>query len=89
MMTDRSDEFRKAAVDCLQLARITSDHSTRASLLMMAHKWFDLANGPRSQGRLRRCQRVLNEGQMRPKSAMQQQQQIQPKGRPIGRPAIA
>jgi hypothetical protein len=78
-MTDRSDEFRKAAVDCLQLARVTSDHSTRAALLMMAQKWFDLANGPRSQAGFDAAQRVFNEGQMRPRPAMQQQQQIQPK----------
>jgi hypothetical protein len=48
-MTDRSDEFRKAAAECLQLARATSDPSTRVSLLAMAQKWLDLANGPRGQ----------------------------------------
>ena len=42
---DRSDEFRKAAADCVALARTTSDPMTRASLLIMAQKWYDLANG--------------------------------------------
>lgn len=77
-MTDRSDEFRNAASDCLQLARLTSDPSTRASLLLMAQKWFDLANGPRSQAGFDAAVQVFNDGQMRPKPAMQQQQQMQP-----------
>jgi hypothetical protein len=37
-MSDRSDEFGRAALERLQLARTTSDHSTRASLLLMAQK---------------------------------------------------
>jgi hypothetical protein len=52
IMSDRSDEFRKAAQDCLQLARATSDPGTRAALLLMAQKWFDLADGSPGQGRL-------------------------------------
>jgi hypothetical protein len=64
-MTDRSDEFRKAAADCLRLARVTSDAATRASLLVMAQRWFDLANGPGSQAGFDAALRVFNEGQMR------------------------
>jgi hypothetical protein len=45
----------------------------------MAQRWFDLANGPRSQAGFDSAVRVFNEGQMRSKPAMQQQQQIQPK----------
>ena len=41
---DRSDEFRKAAADCLALLRVTTDPKTRVSLLVMAQRWFDLAN---------------------------------------------
>jgi hypothetical protein len=78
-MTDRSDEFRKAAADCLQLARATSDPSTRVALLAMAQKWFDLANGPRSQGNFDAAVRTFNDEQMRPRPMVQQQQQIQPK----------
>jgi hypothetical protein len=44
-MPDRSDEFRKAAADCVALARTTIDPVTRTSLLTMAQKWYDLANG--------------------------------------------
>ncbi len=50
VMTDRSDEYRKAAADCLALARSTISVGTRASLLLMAQKWFDMANGPPSTG---------------------------------------
>jgi hypothetical protein len=73
-MPDRSDEFRVAASECLRLARLTSDGSTRASLLVMAQKWFDLANGPPGQDALDVAVRALNERQMSPKPAMQQQQ---------------
>jgi hypothetical protein len=77
-MTDRSDEFRKAAADCLQLARATSDASTRVALLAMAQRWFDLSEGSRSQADFDAALRVLNEGQMRSQPVTQQQQQIQP-----------
>ena len=80
MMADRFDEFRKAAADCLQLARATSDPITRASLIRMAQTWFNLANEPRSQNDLDAAVRVFNEGQMQPRQPVtQQQQQIQPK----------
>jgi hypothetical protein len=78
-MPDRSDEFRKAALECLHLARVTSDLSARASLLLMAQRWFDLAHGPESQGRFEAALRVFSEEQMNPKRVTQQQQQIQPK----------
>jgi hypothetical protein len=79
-MPDRSDEFREAATECLRLARTTSDESIRASLLMMAQKWFELAvNGPVSQGAFDAAMRTFNEGQMTPSPVTQQQQQIQPK----------
>jgi hypothetical protein len=48
---DRSDDFRKAAADRVALARITIDPKTRASLLTMAQKWYDLANGPSTRFR--------------------------------------
>jgi hypothetical protein len=77
-MTDRFDEFRKAAADCLQLARATSDPGTRVSLLAMAQKWFDLSDGSRSQAGFDAALRVFNEGQMHSQPVTQQQQQIQP-----------
>jgi|SRR3954449_10191011 len=77
-MTDCSDEFRKAAADCLQLARATSDPSTRIALLAMAQKWLDLSEGSRRHGDLNAALRVFNEGQWRSRPVTQQQQQIQP-----------
>jgi hypothetical protein len=78
-MSDRSDEFRAAASECLRLARTTSDESIRASLLDMAQKWFDLANGSPRQSVFDAAVRTFNEGQMSPEPVTQQQQQIQPK----------
>ena len=76
-MPDRSDKFRRAASECLRLARTTSDENTRASLLIMAQKWFDLANGSLSQGALDAAVRAFNDWQLSPQPATQQQQQIQ------------
>jgi hypothetical protein len=78
-MPDRSDRFRRAALECLQLARRASDENARTSLLMMAQRWFDLADGPTTQGGLDFAVREFNEGQMVPRQTAQQQQQIQPK----------
>jgi hypothetical protein len=77
-MSDRSDEYRRAALECLRLARTTSDERTRASLLIMAQRWFDFANGLPGYVTFNAGVRVFIEGQMAPKP-MQQQQQIQPK----------
>jgi hypothetical protein len=65
--------------DCLQLARVTSDPRTRASLPLMAQKWFDLADGSPGQGRLDAAIGEFNARQMEPKPAVRQHQQIQPK----------
>jgi hypothetical protein len=78
-MPDRSDRFRRAALECLRLAQRASDEHARTSLLMMAQRWFDLADGPTAQDGLDFAVREFNEGQMVPKQTMQQQQQIQPK----------
>lgn len=78
-MPDRSDEFRKAAADCLAVARTTDDPVTRVSLLTMAQRWYDLANGPTIN--FDAILREFNERQMSDTSepVMQQQQQIQPR----------
>jgi hypothetical protein len=73
---DRSDEFRKAAADCVALARTTSDPMTRANLLTMAQKWYDLANG--SPTNFEAILREFNDEQMS-RPVTQQQQQVQPK----------
>jgi hypothetical protein len=78
-MPDRSDEFRTLAAECLAIARTTSDPAARVTLLTMAQKWFDLANGPTTN--LDAALREFNASQMSDARtpAVQQQQQIQPK----------
>jgi hypothetical protein len=77
-MTDRSDEFRRAAANCVAIARTTDDPATRVSLLTMAQRWYDLANGPAVN--FDAIVREFNDRQMSDtsKPVMQQQQQIQP-----------
>jgi len=77
-MPDRSDEFRKAAADCVALARTTSDPVMRTSLLTMAQKWYDLANG--SATNFNAIVREFNDRQMS-RPVMQQQQQQQPQAK--------
>jgi hypothetical protein len=38
-----SDDYRRFAKECLELARSAKDEQTRASLSQMAHVWFRLA----------------------------------------------
>jgi hypothetical protein len=76
-MPDRSDEFRKAAADCVALARSTTDPTTRASLLIMAQKWYELANGPATD--FNAIVQEFNDQQMSKPVTQQQQQVQQPK----------
>jgi hypothetical protein len=39
----KSDQYRRFAQECLQLARDAEDERARASLLHMAQVWFRLA----------------------------------------------
>jgi hypothetical protein len=75
-MPDHSDQFRKAATNCVALARTTTDPVTRINLLTMAQRWYDLANGPGFD--FDAVLREFNDWQMS-KPITQQQQQIQPK----------
>jgi hypothetical protein len=45
-MSDSSDEYRRAAGECVAMARTTTDPVTRIKLLTMAQRWYDMANGP-------------------------------------------
>jgi len=76
-MADRKDELKETAAQCLALAHSTSDPHTRAALLTMAQKLYDRAS--KRADDYEAAQRVFNDRQMLPKSAAQQQQQIQPK----------
>jgi hypothetical protein len=76
-MPDRSDEFRRAAANCVAIARTTDDPVTRLSLLTMAQRWYDLANGPAVN--FDAIVREFNDRQMSDTSKpVMQQQQIQP-----------
>jgi hypothetical protein len=82
-MADRAEELRGTAAQCLALAQSTTDPQTRAALLIMAQKLYDMASD--RPGDYEAAQREFNNRQMLPQQMMQphptrqQQQQIQPK----------
>jgi hypothetical protein len=83
-MTDRTEELRETAAQCVALARSTTDPAVRAALTIMAQKLYDVANHRSAEYEM--AQREFNDRQMlqqfpvqQPQSTMQQQQQIQPK----------
>jgi hypothetical protein len=75
-MADRTDELKETTAQCLALAHSTTDPHTRAALLTMAQKRYERAT---SRPDYEAAQREFNDRQMLPRTAMQQQQQIQPK----------
>ena len=81
-MTDRPEELRSTAAQCLALARSTTDPMTRTALVAMAQRLHDLANRPQIdfdavvQG-FNDQQMTGSSGDLMP--AVQQQQQIQPR----------
>ncbi len=44
-MSTGEDRFRAAAAECLEAARKTADLDARATLLLMAQRWLELADG--------------------------------------------
>ena len=80
----RQTQFRQAAADCLELAKVTEDRTIRAALVVMAQGWLELSDGP-FDDTFRRLLEEFNDHQMANPSAShqggQQQQQTQPKGR--------
>jgi hypothetical protein len=82
-MVDRAEELRDTAAHCLALAQSTPDPRTRAALITMAQKLYEMAEDrPRV---FEAAQHEFNNRQvppqrtMQPQPTMQQQQQIQPK----------
>jgi hypothetical protein len=71
-MTDRRDELKESAAQCLGLAHSTTDPRTRAALLTMAQKLYDRAS--RRADDYEAAQREFNDRQMLPQSPMQHQQ---------------
>jgi hypothetical protein len=83
-MTDRTDELRETAAQCVALAQSTTDPKVRAALTIMAQKLYDVANHRSVDYEV--AQREFNDRQMlqrlpeqQPQSTIQQQQQIQSK----------
>ena len=83
-MTDRTEELRETAAQCVALAQSTTDPKVWAALTIMAQKLYDVANYRSAEYEV--AQREFNDRQMlqqfpvqQPQSAMQQQQQIQSK----------
>jgi hypothetical protein len=64
-MPDSTEEFRRAAAECLELAQQASDENARAALLAMAQKWLELASDPFGTRRFSELLRELNDQQMR------------------------
>jgi hypothetical protein len=81
-MADRTEELRDTAAHCLALAQSTPDPRTRAALITMAQKLYEMAED--RPGVFEAAQHEFNNGQMlprrtiEPQPTMQQQQQIQP-----------
>ena len=63
-MADRADAFRKAAAQCLALARNSRDPSTRAVLLFLAQKWREHADNPTADIRFDAILKEFNDQQM-------------------------
>jgi hypothetical protein len=76
-MSNRKDELKEIAAQCLALAHSTTDPHTRAARLTRAQKLQDGAS--KRADDYEAVQRDFNDRQMLPQPAAQQQQQIQPK----------
>jgi hypothetical protein len=63
-MIDRADEFRKAAAECLALARASTDAATRSELLLMAQRRIDLATSPAGESCFDSVLRNYNDDKM-------------------------
>ena len=74
-MTDIDrDMCRKAATECIELARATSDPAKKEILITRAQEWLKLAYA-KSETEFARLVTELNEGQMAPRQRVPMQQQ--------------
>jgi len=76
-VSNRTDELKESAAQCLALAHSTSDPRTRTALLTMAQKLYDRAT--KRPYDYEAAQREFNDRQMVPRSSTQQRHQNQPK----------
>jgi hypothetical protein len=80
-MADRTEELRDTAAHCLALAHSTPDPRTRAALITMAQKLYEMANnraGEFEAGQHEFNGQMLSRQTRQPQPPTQQQQQIQP-----------
>jgi hypothetical protein len=63
-MSDRSQERRQFAAECLALAQRAADWNVRASLIDMAQKWLELAGEQPSDQALRDAVSDFNQQQL-------------------------
>jgi hypothetical protein len=64
LMTPKEDHFRAMAAACLEIARQTTDSSARTTLLLMAQRWFELADGTFGDDRFNALIDDFNQRQM-------------------------
>ena len=62
-MPDHSEQLQRAA-ECLALAQKTDDVGTRMTLLTMAQRWLDLANGALSGLNFNAVMQDINDREM-------------------------
>ena len=62
-MPDHSEQLQRAA-ECLALAQKTDDAGTRMTLLTMAQRWLDLANGALPHLHLNAVMQDINDREM-------------------------
>jgi hypothetical protein len=66
MPDDKATSYRKAAAECLRLARETGDHNTRVALLAMAQRWLEMVEQEFGTRRFAAIVDDFNFDQMRP-----------------------
>jgi hypothetical protein len=64
LVSDRSEELRKTARECLELARKTTDATTRAVLVTMAQRSLDVASGSAGDDQLNAVLQEYNDRKM-------------------------
>jgi hypothetical protein len=72
VMSERAEEYRRLAADCLTMARTASNEQTRIALIDQAQTWLRLAEEQEAS-------QPPPATPARPQPVAQQQQQIQPK----------
>ena len=64
MQTEEKERYFRAAVECMELARVTQDEPTRARLVALVRKWLELADYPSGKTSLPTLLEAFNIWQM-------------------------